>query len=214
LIDRTSLPSDRPYKAALVDFIASRPWHWFITIPIGGCENDDAVIERLRIIEATLCGEYLVNRYHKLPDDARFSSAIAFEGERKCGDRHAHVLVYVPAVTKKCARISREMLLTVLEQKFRFMWATMRLHGAESQTDPGWYDALTELHFGDANPARSIYTLKNVRCQDVPWSRFEFVTPPKCKTVSNRNLSVIHNRNRQKRHLLRRNGDPLLLNVA
>jgi hypothetical protein len=77
-----------------------------------------------------------------------------------------------------------------------------------------WHKTLNELDFQDANVARSKYAVKDVRLRDVPWSRFEFVTPPKGKTFSNRNLSVIHNRNRQKRHLLRRDGDPLLLNVA
>jgi hypothetical protein len=164
LIERTSLPSDRTYKQAFVNFIVSRPWHWFITIPIGGCENDDAVIERLRAIEAMLCGEYLVNRYDKLPDDARFVFLIAFEGERRYGTRHAHVLVYVPAVTKKCTRISRDILLSILREKFQFLWATLKPHGIESRTDPErWYKTLNELHFEDANVARSIYTM--------PWRR-------------------------------------------
>ena len=172
MIERTSLPSDRAYKCALVDFIASRPWHWFITIPIGGRDDDAAVIERWRTIEAKLCGEYLVNRYHKLPDEARFVSLIAFEGERECGTRHAHVLVYVPTVTKKCTRISREMLLSILREKFQFLWATLKPHGTESRTYlERWYEALNELHFEDANVARSIYTIKDVRLRDVPWSR-------------------------------------------
>jgi hypothetical protein len=215
LIERTSLPSDKLYKQAFVNFIASRPWHLFITVPIGGCESDDAVVERFRIIEAKLCGEYLGNRYHKMADHERFVSLIAFEGERRCGTRHAHVLVYVPAVTKKCTRISREMLLSILREKFQFMWATLKPRGTESRTDrERWYKMRYELQFGDANVARSTYAVKDVRLRDVPWSRIEFITPPKRKTFSNRNLSVIHNRNRQKRHLLQRNGDPLLLNVA
>lgn len=120
-------PSDDPYKRAFIDFIKSKPWHWFITIPIGGCESDDAVRQRLRHIEAQLCGKYLVNRYHKLPDEARFSFLVAFEGETTCGTRHAHVLVYVPPLFKKRRRISNAMLTCILQQEFRYLWATQIL---------------------------------------------------------------------------------------
>jgi hypothetical protein len=56
-------------------------------------KSDDEIREakRLRSIEAALCGKYLVNRYHKLPDEARFSMVVTFEGEVKCGTRHAHM---------------------------------------------------------------------------------------------------------------------------
>ena len=37
--------SDKPYKSAFVDFIKSKQWDWFITIPIGYCENEDEVSE-------------------------------------------------------------------------------------------------------------------------------------------------------------------------
>lgn len=204
-------PSDDRYKHAFVDFISSRPWHWFITIPIGGCQNDDVVRQRLRLIQARLCGKYLVNRYHKLPDEARFSFVVAFEGEITCGTRHAHVLVYVPPLFKKRPRISDAMLTCVLQQEFRFLWAAQRLCGS-SQTDSNsdfWYKAMTELRIEPATFARSVYTVKKVRLQDVPWSRFEFVTPPKSKAFSNKTLSVIRNRNRQKRNFLKQNGDPL-----
>ena len=73
MIQQNISRSDRPYKEAFVDFIKSREWHWFITIPIGLCDSDDVVLKRLRAIEAAFCGKYLVNRYHKLPDEARFS---------------------------------------------------------------------------------------------------------------------------------------------
>jgi hypothetical protein len=170
----------------------------------------------LRLIEAKLCGKYLVNRYHKLPDDARFSFAVAFEGETTCGTRHAHVLVYVPPLVKKRPRISNDMLTCILQQEFGFLWATQRVCGS-SQIDRNsslWHKALTELDFQPANIARTVYTLKDVRLQDVSWSQFEFITPPKSKTFSNRNLSVIRNRNRQRRNFLKQNGDPLLMNVT
>ena len=54
--------SDKDYKRAFVNFIKSRTWHWFITIPIGACDGDESVVRRLRTIEAMLCGKHLVNR--------------------------------------------------------------------------------------------------------------------------------------------------------
>jgi hypothetical protein len=62
----------------------------------------------------------------------------------------------------------------------------------------------TPLVFGRANAARTIYTLKSVQGVETPWSRFEFVTPPKGKKFNNENLSVIRNRNQQKRIALRK----------
>jgi hypothetical protein len=58
VIKQRILKSEQPYKSSLVDFIKSKQWHWFITIPIGYCENDDEVVKRLREIEATLCGKF------------------------------------------------------------------------------------------------------------------------------------------------------------
>jgi hypothetical protein len=101
--------SDRRYKDALTDFLASMRWHWFITIPIGDCEADELVLKRLRLIENELCRTYLVNRHSKLPANARFTMAIAFEGERDVGTRHAHILAYVPQPTKR--RISQQMAI-------------------------------------------------------------------------------------------------------
>jgi hypothetical protein len=94
--DRDTPISDKPCKEAFVDFIKSKPSHWFITIPIGLCDNEDVVLKRLRAIEAAFCGKYLANRYHKLPDDARFSMVVGFEGQVMLGTRHAHVLAYIP----------------------------------------------------------------------------------------------------------------------
>ena len=62
---------------------------------------DDEVLQLLKSIEGTLCGKYLVNRYHKLPDEARYSMVVAFEGEAKCGTRHAHILAYVHLLQKR-----------------------------------------------------------------------------------------------------------------
>jgi hypothetical protein len=58
------------------------------------------------------------------------------------------------------------------------------------------------LRFGRANDTRTIYFAKDVRERDVPWSRFEFVTPPKFDQFQNENLSVIRNTDRQRRAVL------------
>jgi hypothetical protein len=64
------------------------------------------------------------------------------------------------------------------------------------------YDLWTTIAITPANDARNVYTVKNVRRDPVPWSRFEFVRPPKFKKFSNENLSVIRNRDRQKKAAL------------
>jgi hypothetical protein len=200
--------SDRPYKEAFVDLIKSRPWDWFITIPIGECPVDELLLKRLRRIENELCRKFLVNRRHKLPDHLRFTMAVGFEGERECGTRHAHILAYVPAPTK--IRISREMLVNVFPAEFRFRWERLKLEskrGEDVQGGPPWFG---KLQFGRVNIARSIYAAKDVRQRDVPWSRFELVTMPKHLKFMNRNLSVIQNKNRQRRTYLKRMGDPLV----
>ena len=120
MIEQRELRTDKPYKSAFVDFIKSRQWNWFITIPIGLCDNDEDVLGRLRSIEATFCGKYLVNRYHKLPDEARFSFVVAFEGEAKCGSRHAHILAYVPRPIKK--GVLYTMMIGLFRWEFRFLW--------------------------------------------------------------------------------------------
>jgi hypothetical protein len=192
--------SDRPYKGAFVDFIKSKQWHWFITIPIGLCDKDDVVLKRLQAIEASLCAKYLVNRYHELPEEARFSMAIGFEGERTLGTRHAHIVAYVPPPIKK--HVSHAMLIGLFPSEFRFLWNKMRLLSApdfeEAWIEYPWED----ITFGRVNVARSIYPAKDVRQHEVSWSRFEFVTPPKFRTFKNENLGVRHNKDRQRRAVL------------
>jgi hypothetical protein len=200
--------SDESYKEAFVDLIKSRLWDWFITIPIGECPSDELLLKRLRRIENELCRKFLVNRYHKLPDHLRFTMTVAFEGERGCGTRHAHVLAYVPAPTK--IHISREMLVNLFPAEFRFRWERLKREdggGARLADDAPWFG---KLEFGRANIARCIYAAKDVRQQDVPWSRFELVTMPKRSSFTNRNLSVIRNGNRQRRNYLKRMGDPMV----
>jgi hypothetical protein len=119
MIKQRILKSDKPYKSATVDFIKSKQWHWFITIPMGYCDNEDNVLKRLRAIEAVFCGKYLINRYHKLPDEARFWMVVGFEGEVKLGTRHAHLLAYIPTPTKK--RIPQSMLSNLFPFEFRFL---------------------------------------------------------------------------------------------
>jgi hypothetical protein len=205
VIEQRRLESDKPYKAAFVDFIESKQSHWFITIPIGLCDGDDEVLQRLRSIEATFCGRYLVNRYHKLPDEARYSMVVAFEGEAKCGTRHAHILAYVPPPTKK--RYSHSMMISRFTWEFRFLWNKLTLLSAAALSAAAFKRVRIEypweqIHFRAANTARTIYTVKDVRQAEVPWSRFEFVTPPKRAQFNNENLSVIRNRDRQRRAAL------------
>jgi hypothetical protein len=97
------------YKHGFVTFIRSLEWHWFITVPIGECPDDDQVLQLLRRIEAHFCKKYVATRYHKLPDTNRFLMAVAFEGESKCGSRHAHLLVRLPGMNKK--QISQSQLI-------------------------------------------------------------------------------------------------------
>jgi hypothetical protein len=84
------------FKRSFVNFIAAIDWDWFITIPVGNCPPDDEVLRRLRRIEAEFNKRYVATRYHKVPDNGRFVMAVAFEGQRSRGTRHAHVLVRVP----------------------------------------------------------------------------------------------------------------------
>jgi hypothetical protein len=200
MIQQNISRSDRPYKEAFVDFIKSREWNWFITIPIGLCDSDDVVLKWLRAIEAAFCGKYLVNRYHKLPDEARFSMAVSFEGDAKRGNRHAHVLAYIPLPSKR--RISQSMMISLFPWEFRLLWNKIRLLSAPDFEKARVQYPSVDITFGRANTVRKIYTVKDVR-QEVSWSRFEFVTPPKFKTVENKKRNVVSNGDRQRRTVLK-----------
>lgn len=200
VIERYQEKSDRSYKGAFVDFIQSKQWHWFITIPIGSCDSDDEVLKQLRAIEATFCGKYLVNRYQKLPDEARFCMAVAFEGDAKRGDRHAHVLVYIPRPSKR--RISQSMMIGLFPWEFRFLWNKMRMLSLSDFRQAWTPNPWEDIKFGRANTARVVYAVKDVREAETSWSRFEFVTPPKFDKFRNENLSIIRNRDRQRRAAL------------
>ena len=188
--------SDKAYKQAFVHFIKSKQWHWFITIPIGVCDDDHMVLKRLRAIEAAFCGKYLVNRYQKLPDEARFSMVVAFEGDARRGDRHAHVLAYTPRPSKR--RISQSMMIGLFPWEFRFLWNKIRLLSAPDFGKAWIQYPWEDIRFGRANTARTIYTVKDVRQAKVSWSRFEFVTPPKFAKFTNDNLSVIRQKDGQR----------------
>ena len=73
-------------------------------------------------------------------------------------------------------------------------------------------DLLSEPDFKPITPNRKVYVVKDHRLRDVPWSHFEFVTPPKSKPFTTKTLSVLQNRNKQRRGALLRRGDPILLN--
>jgi hypothetical protein len=186
------------WKAAFVDFMTATPWDWFITIGVGHCPDDDEVLRRLRLIEAKQCAKHVTHHYHKLPEPARYSMAVSFEGDRSLGNRHAHILVYVPACkTASC----RPMVTALFPFEFRFLWHVLDKRKQPVFSDTGKLidDGIT---FGTATIAREIYTVKDVQRNESEFSRFEFVTPPKHRKFKNENLSVIQNRNRQRRKSL------------
>src|SRR5712692_1574399 len=121
-------PSKQPkfrqsWKDKFVKFIEKLEWHWFVTIGVGYCPDDEEVLRRLRLIEAKLCQKYVAShRYHKLPDFERFMMAVGFEGKRQSGTRHAHFLIRVPQPKKKCSQL---MLQSFLPLEFRFLWNTL-----------------------------------------------------------------------------------------
>jgi hypothetical protein len=198
--------SNKQYKSAFVDFITALQWHWFLTIGVGDCPNDDELLRRLRHIENQLCRRYLVNKYYKLPHQKRYSLAVAFEGERDCGSRHAHVLAYVPIPTKK--QVTHDVAINLFQWQFRSAWMELKykaLQQIKRHLSVDWTAA--DLRFGRANIARTIYGIKDVRKNEIPWSRFEFVTLPKTEKFTNENLSVIRNRDRQRRKILAQCGD-------
>ncbi len=123
--------------------------------------------------------------------------AVGFEGKRQSGTRHAHFLIRVPQPKKKCSQL---MLQSFLPLEFRFLWNTL------SNRDAGFLPFTSKeadnLRFEKANTARAIYTVKNAQKGEVDWSRFEFVTPPRHEKFKNENLSVIRNRDRQRRAAL------------
>lgn len=203
MFERYPIANDTPYKSAFVDFILSQPWHWFITIPVGMCSNEDDVLRRLRLIEGKFCGDYVANRHNRLPDDERFVMAVAFEGTVKTGTRHAHVLAYVPSPKKRA--ISHLMMSSLFPFEFRFNWTKLDASRTGSRYDPERAHRdhpLNDLHIAPANQARAVYTAKNVRQDHVPWSRFEFVTPPKFEKFDNENLQELRKVNCQKRRNL------------
>ena len=107
---------------------------------------------------------------------------------------------YVPPPTKKC--ISHSMMISLFPWEFESLWNKLTSLSAPAfkrvQIERPW----EKIKFGAANTARTIYTVKDVRQAEVSWSRFEFVTPPKSETFTNENLSVIRNRDQQRRAAL------------
>lgn len=188
------------YKRELVNFVQRLDWQFFVTIGVGRCPDDEVVLQRLREIEARLSKRYLLNRYHKLPDEARFYMLVVLEGEKRLGNRHAHILVHVPHPRKGCP--SREMLIGTFCWKFVFLWHTLTPHG-ECKWAP-WepIGGPKMFKFEPANVARQIYTVKWVQSPEAEGARFEFVTPPKANKFKNENLSVRKNRNWQRRRSL------------
>ena len=52
---------------------------------------------------------------------------VAFEGEVRSGDRHAHILAYVPPSMKR--RTSHEMMIGLFPGDFRYLWAKLKRNG-------------------------------------------------------------------------------------
>ena len=188
------------YKRELVNFVRRLDWQFFITIGVGRCPEDEVVLQRLREMEARLSKRYVLNRYHKLPDEARFYMLVVFEGEKRLGNRHAHILVHVPHPRKGCP--SRDMLISTFCWKFQFLWHTLTRHGECNLAPWERIGGSTMFKFERANGARQIYTVKWAQSPEADGARFEFVTPPKAKKFQNENLSVNKNRDRQKRRSL------------
>ena len=97
------------------------------------------------------------------------------------------------------------MLSNLFPGEFRFLWKKLDLLSAQTESEyrrARERDPWVDITITPANIARHVYTVKDIRQADVPWSRFEFVTPPKCKKFKNENLSVIRNRDRQRRAIL------------
>jgi hypothetical protein len=179
-------PNKSSWKSAFVDFIASETWHYFLTIPVGSCPHDDEVVRRLRLIEAMLTSQHVSRRYHKLPDEARYRFIVAFEGERICGTRHAHILAYIPLARKNS--FSQASTVAFFPMEFRFLWDNVLGSGSDSSPK-----------FALATTSNKIYTVKNVE-ED---SRFEFVSPPQTQKIfCNDNLRITRNRDAQKRQSL------------
>ena len=111
---------------------------------------------------------------------------VSFEGDAKRGDRHAHVLAYIPLSSKR--QISQSMMISLFPWEFRLLWNKIRLLSAPDLDGGREQYPGEDITFGRADTVRKIYTVKDVRQAEVPWSRFEFVTPPKFKTVKTKNL--------------------------
>ncbi len=187
------------YKEALVEFVNGQEFDWAITIGIGSCPDDDETMRRLRAIDAILSKKYLLNRYHKLPQDQRFLMIVAFEGQRADGVRHAHILLRVPTPLKKG---TRSMLIGTFPTQFRFLWDGVSLRPPPRSTALIPNGEKQPIHFERVNTARKIYTIKKSQSIEQPWSRLEIIPPPQWHKFENETLSAIRNRDRQKRALL------------
>jgi hypothetical protein len=116
-------PNDKDalkYKDLLTKFVQSFRWDLFVTIGVGHCPDDDEARRRFRLIEAKLNKTFVHREYHRLAEADRFWGIIAFEGERERGDRHCHLLLYVP--NPKRGELSRDTLIGKLPLWIRILW--------------------------------------------------------------------------------------------
>lgn len=196
------MSSSKQYKEALVSYVASQDFDWFITIGIGFCPSDDETLRRLTLIDAILSKKYLCGRYHNLAANERFLTLVAFEGEEASGDQHAHLLVRIPTPLR---RGTRAMLISAFPFEFRFLWDKVGSGSTCKSSALAWFcsDRTSEsIKFEPAEFRRKIYTVKSVQCYKKPDSRLEIIPPPKWHKFENENLKVVRNRDKQKRAAL------------
>jgi hypothetical protein len=197
-----TVASSKEYKEALISYVASQDFDWFITIGMGFCPGDDETLRRLRLIDAIFSKKYLSGRYHKLSPDKRFLTLVAFEGEEASGDRHAHLLVRIPTPLR---RGTRAMLISAFPFEFRFLWDKLGFGSTCYDSALAWFcsDRTSEpIKFEHAKLRQKIYTVKSVQCYEKPDSRLEIIPPPKWHKFENENLKVVQNRDKQKRAAL------------
>jgi hypothetical protein len=118
------------HKNALISFLGDKKWHLFGTIGEGFCPPDDIVLHRLKQIEARLNRRYVSNAYHKKAATERISIIAAFEGDRECGTRHCHFLVYCPPPKKQGRAGVIPLGLMILQIKM--LWSELSRTSDES----------------------------------------------------------------------------------
>jgi hypothetical protein len=215
------------YRDELKKFTDKLPWDIFATVAIDFCPPDEMVKRRSTLIEAKLNRQFVSKNYHQFVDGERFSGLGSFEGDRKHGDRHAHFVFYVPE--PKRGKLSRDELIERLPYWLNILWHDPSQKPWSWSLDhlkchSGWLDWFPNLptfysnELGEWSEIKqkktiplkiglcrvdgSSYCVKDV-LRDKEHLSWWFVTPPKYKNFRNENRSVLLNKDRQRRLLLR-----------